>query len=215
MMPVTSSITISDDHPHILHSLKNLFACDARFDIVNESTNGKDLIQHLIHHPTDVVITDFALSAHHATIEGVAKLRLLKEKAPACRLILLTSQCHPTILMKAFDYGARAIVSKSDPVEQTLQACQHVLHNNDRFYSSTIKGLIVTHEREVCKDSMLTPKEFEVVRLFSSGCSLAQIAARQNRTISTISTQKYNAMRRLGITSNTELIRYAYSEGII
>lgn len=215
MMPKTPSISISDDHPHILHSLKKLFAEHENFTIVNESSNGKDLLTHLIHYPTDIVITDFALSANHATIEGVAKLRLLKEKAACCRLVLLTSQSHPTILNKAFDYGARAIVSKSDPVAQTFLACQHVMQSRDRYYSPTIKALMSEHEREPRKESMLTPKEFEVVRLFSSGCSLAQIAARQNRTISTISTQKYNAMRRLGISSNTELIRYAYSEGII
>lgn len=215
MMPKTSSISISDDHPHILHSLKTLFAEQKNFTILNESTNGRDLLTHLSENPTDIIITDFALSANYATIEGVAKLRLLKDKASSCRLILLTSQSHPTILNKAFDYGARAIVSKSDPVEQIILACHHVIHSRDRYYSPTVKKLMSEHERENGKDSMLTPKEFEVVRLFSSGCSLAQIAARQNRTISTISTQKYNAMRRLGITSNTELIRYAYSEGII
>lgn len=215
MMPKTSTISISDDHPHILHSLKQLFSSVEGFNIVSESTNGKDLLTSLLQHPTDLAITDFALSTHHASIEGVAKLRLLKEKVPNVRLILLTSQNHPAILMKAFDYGVRAIVSKSDPVEEILRACQGVMQQGGRYLSPTISLLKNEYDSESSKDSALTPKEFEVVRLFSSGCSLAQIAARQNRTISTISTQKYNAMRRLGITSNTELIRYAYSLGII
>ena len=209
------TLTISDDHPHILHSLKQLFASQESFSIVNESTNGKDLLKHLRDTPTDLVITDFALSTHDTAIEGITKLRLLKEKAAECRLVLLTSQLHPTVIMKASTYGVRAIVSKSDPVEQTLLACQHVLLDKECYYSPTIMMLIGEYKRETRKNSLLTPREFEVVRLFSSGCTLAQIAARQNRTISTISTQKYNAMRRLGITSNTELIRYAYSEGLI
>ncbi|ROR04853.1 response regulator transcription factor [Erwinia sp. JUb26] len=208
------TVTISDDHPHILYSLKMLFSGNDKFLITNEAVCGKDLLSALSAKLTDIVITDFSLGSDRSTIDGFTKLRALHGRFPDVRIVLLTSQKNTAILRKASEYGVHAIVSKGDSVEETVLACHHVISQPDCYYSSSLSYL-----KEPVKGgergSTLTPKELEVVRLFSSGYSLAEIAQRQNRTISTISTQKYNAMRRLGVSSNIELIRYAYAQGLI
>lgn len=53
------TVSISDDHPHILHSLKMLFANDSRYQVTNESLCGKELLASLANNRTDIVITDF------------------------------------------------------------------------------------------------------------------------------------------------------------
>ncbi|MTD28842.1 response regulator transcription factor [Erwinia sorbitola] len=209
------TVAISDDHPHIIHSLKMLFSNSDRFVISNETVCGRSLLSALATKPVDIVITDFSLSSDRSTIDGFAKLRALKGRFPDVKIVLLTSQSNTAILRSACDYGVKSIVSKSDPVEETLQACQHVMTQSGYYFSSTfsyIKNYLIKGRE---KGSPLTPKELEVIRLFSSGYTLSEIAQRQNRTISTISTQKYNAMRRLGVSSNIELIRYAYAKGLI
>lgn len=209
------TVTISDDHSHILHSLKMLFTGSDRFLITTEAKSGKDLLSALATETTDIVITDFSLGSETSTIDGFTKLRALNGRFPYTKIILLTSQKNSAILRKACDYGVRAIVSKCDPVEETLMACHHVMGQNDCYYSSSFNYLKESNSSSSERGRTLTPKELEVIRLFSSGYSLAEIAKRQNRTISTISTQKYNAMRRLGVSSNIELIRYAYAQGLI
>ncbi len=209
------SVTISDDHPHILYSLKMLFSTSEKFIIVNEAICGKDLLAALASRLTDIVITDFSLGSERSTIDGFTKLRALSSRFPDARVVLLTSQKNAAILRKACDYGVMAIVSKSDAVSETVLACQHIVSQSDCYFSPSLRYLKIPVSKKSERGSDLTPKELEVVRLFSSGYSLAEIARRQNRTISTISTQKYNAMRRLGISSNVELIRYAYAQGLI
>lgn len=209
------TVTISDDHPHILYSLKMLFSGNDKFLITNESVCGKDLLSALSARPTDIVITDFSLGADRSTIDGFTKLRALHGRFPDVKIVLLTSQKNTAILRKASDYGVKALVSKCDSVEETVLACHHVISQQECYYSSSFNYLKVPSSKGSERGSTLTPKELEVVRLFSSGYSLAEIAQRQNRTISTISTQKYNAMRRLGVSSNIELIRYAYAQGLI
>jgi len=209
------TVTISDDHPHILHSLKMLFNGSDKFLITNEAICGKDLLSALTAKPTDIVITDFSLGSDRSTIDGFTKLRALNGRFPDTKIVLLTSQKNTAILRKACDYGVRAIVSKCDTVEETVLACHHVTSQTDCYFSSSFNYLKAPNTKGSERGSALTPKELEVIRLFSSGYSLAEIAKRQNRTISTISTQKYNAMRRLGVSSNIELIRYAYAQGLI
>lgn len=209
------TIAISDDHPHIIYSLKMLFKNSDSFVVSNETICGKNLLSVLASKPTDIVITDFSLSSDPSALDGFAKLRALKGRFPDVKIVLLTSQSNTAILRSACDYGVKSIVSKSDSVEETVLACQHVMTQQGYFFSSSfshIRNYLIKGKE---KGSPLTPKELEVIRLFSSGYTLSEIAVRQNRTISTISTQKYNAMRRLGVSSNIELIRYAYAKGLI
>ena len=68
---------------------------------------------------------------------------------------------------------------------------------------------------ELADRSTLTGKELEVIRLYGAGLSLTDIAARLNRSVSTIATQKGNAMRKLGIATNADMIRYTLINRLI
>ena len=61
----------------------------------------------------------------------------------------------------------------------------------------------------------LTSSELEVIRLFAMGYSLTEIAQNRKRSVSTVATQKYNAMRKLLLSSNTDLIKYVYSQNML
>ena len=61
----------------------------------------------------------------------------------------------------------------------------------------------------------LSGKEREVVRMLASGMTVSQIAARVNRSISTISKQKSTAMTRLCISTDVDLFAYARSSGMV
>ena len=137
------TVAISDDHPHILHSLQMLFADNSRFLITSESHCGKALLASLSIQRTDIVITDFSLGAEQSTIDGFSKLRALNGRFPEVKVILLTSQRNTAILRKACDYGVRSIISKSDNVDETLMACHHVMLQSGLYLSASVEYLRV------------------------------------------------------------------------
>ena len=61
----------------------------------------------------------------------------------------------------------------------------------------------------------LTQRELEVIRLYAQGLQLTDIAGKLGRSVSTISSQKTVAMRKLGVQTNTGLIGYAYENRLI
>jgi two-component system capsular synthesis response regulator RcsB len=63
--------------------------------------------------------------------------------------------------------------------------------------------------------SALSRREAEIVRLYASGLTITQIAERVHRSVKTISQQKNNAMRKLGLTSNSQLYEYARVWGLL
>ena len=60
----------------------------------------------------------------------------------------------------------------------------------------------------------LSLKEIEVVRLLANGMSVTQVASYIHRSVKTISTQKTNAMQKLGLKSDSELFHYAQQQGL-
>lgn len=63
--------------------------------------------------------------------------------------------------------------------------------------------------------AVLSQREAEVVRLFAQGMSVTQIAEHLHRSVKTVSQQKNDAMRKLGVTNNTQLFEYARAYGLL
>ncbi|VTR32784.1 Capsular synthesis regulator component B [Serratia fonticola] len=60
----------------------------------------------------------------------------------------------------------------------------------------------------------LTRREAEVIRLYVSGMSVNDIASQLKRTKQTISSQKTSAMRKLQISRDADLFRFAFETGL-
>ena len=60
----------------------------------------------------------------------------------------------------------------------------------------------------------LSDREFEVFRLLVAGEAVSDIAAKLNLSVKTVSTHKSNLMHKLGLTNQTELVRYALKHGL-
>ena len=61
--------------------------------------------------------------------------------------------------------------------------------------------------------SILSAREWEVLHLIVEGFSTTEIARHRNRSVSTIATQKHNAMKKLNLSNHSELIKYVQAVG--
>jgi two-component system capsular synthesis response regulator RcsB len=61
----------------------------------------------------------------------------------------------------------------------------------------------------------LSPRETEVLRLFASGYTVSEIARQLNRSVKTVSSQKMEAMNKLGIKSDLGIYAYAREHGLV
>ncbi|MCY1462873.1 Transcriptional regulatory protein RcsB [compost metagenome] len=111
--------------------------------------------------------------------------------------------------------GVRAYVSKEDPIDEVVRACLQVVACDACYYSPLAQAILDSAALAAAPATELTLRELEVVRLYAQGIQLADIAGKLGRSVSTISSQKTVAMRKLGVQTNTGLIRYAYENGLI
>ncbi|YCH30533.1 response regulator transcription factor [Erwinia sp. D4-22] len=209
------NLAISDKYPAVhcflCHYLKQELGCHIIADIV---LNEEQLLRQADRMQPDAIITDLSSYSDSGQLYGVAKIRAIKQRFPRAKIILYTEFNNVSILKKAVNYGVDAIVSKYDAVSEIKKAlCEvFVKKHSATWLSKQVKSII---ESDIEKSRRLTAKEWEIIQLYSMGLSLSSIAKKQNRAVSTVATQKYNAMKKLNVNSNSELIQYACINNII
>jgi len=210
-------VVICDDHPVVVMGVKALLASyGASFLVVGEANSGQQLLELLAKQPCDLLITDFSMPSKSHQDDGLNILRRLRATWPGISIIVLTMVRNPALLQSMFKLGVLGVVDKADMTTELLQATQVV--SAGRSYLS------VRHRAEVAgptgrmagtlPTTALSVREAEVVRLYARGMSITQIAEATNRSVKTISKQKTDAMRKLGLESNHDLLEFARANGL-
>ncbi|MCO4213275.1 response regulator transcription factor [Aeromonas hydrophila] len=208
-------IILADDHPLILAGIRSLIAeSQPGCEIVAEAHQVTELLKTLRQHTCDLLITDFSMPGD-SRCDGLVMIQQLIRDHPSLPIIVLTQVQNAGVLQSLIHTGIRGVLLKKSVLSELSDAINHVLAGQE-YIGSSVKQLLaeggLLHNNP---QTQLTPKENEVVRLLSSGMSVTQVAQYLNRSIKTISTQKKNAMLRLGIKSDSELFFYAKKSGLL
>lgn len=208
-------ICLADDHPVVLAGVRaQLERSTMDVEIVAEAGDGRALLALLAQNPgCDVVITDFSMpSDDERSCDGIPLLQALRRQWPSLRVVVLTMIENPALLQAMLDAGIHGLVGKLASIEELLQAIQSVV-NGRRYVSRELRKRL--HAGTLADGSAgLSPHEAEVVRLFVHGLSVTAIAARLSRSVKTISRQKSDAMRKLGVDNHSQLYAYARDHGL-
>ncbi|MFP3493979.1 response regulator [Pseudomonas sp. R11F] len=204
-------IIIADDHPIVRVGQRVVIEASGKCKVVGEANGPDELLALVGSVPCDVIVTDFAMPGDQQA-DGYGLLGLLHRRYPRLPVILVTMFANVATLRTALSHGARAVVAKSASARELPQALQTVVQGRT-FVSESLRAQL--DQAQPAQTPRLSGKEQEVVRMLASGMTVSQIAARVNRSISTISKQKSTAMHRLCISTDVDLFAYARESGMV
>jgi DNA-binding NarL/FixJ family response regulator len=155
------------------------------------------------------------------TAETVATLRRFHLTHPDVPKILIADSCDRELVVNAFRSGARGIFSITDSSLRLLCRCLlrvaagEIWANSEQLnylveLISEVPSLRVLNSRG---NSILTPREEQVVALVAEGLSNRQIARDLNLSEHTIKKYLFRIFEKLGISSRVELVLYAVNNG--
>jgi len=110
------------------------------------------------------------------------------------------------LLKKMLDAGVDIMISYQDSPQELVTALMSAMMSPSP--GPYITPSVREHLQQECDD--LTPKEWEVINLIQEGYSLSEIASKKCRAMSTVSTQKRNAMNKLHLKNESELLRFLH-----
>ncbi len=203
-------VILADDHPLILMGIRELLSRDINLSVESVASSPSELVEQLQANPPDAVITDYSMPGDEQYGDGLRFISYLRRRFPQVKLIILTMVSNPMIISSLYDAGVQGVVLKQDELSEALVAL-HLLRQGVKYYPADFKQ---DHSKTMLASSVqdrlesLSPREFEVLRLFAMGDSISSIAEKLNRSIKTISAQKTSAMRKLNVHNNQDLIAF-------
>jgi DNA-binding NarL/FixJ family response regulator len=207
------NILIADDHEIVRKGVRDLIEAHPGWRVIAEASDGKQALELALNEKPDVAILDVSLP----TLNGLAVTRHLRKECPRVRVLLFTMHDDDETVSAGLAAGARGYVLKSDS-ENHLEAAISALGANLPYFSAPVSELLLDaalNERKRSPLEAFTTRELEVAQLIAEGNGNKQIARRLDISIKTVESHRAAAMRKAGVRTAAELVRFAIKHNLI
>ncbi len=205
-------ILLADDHTLFCSLLRDLL--EPEYEVVGSVSDGQELLKAASSLRPDVVIADIGMPS----LNGLDAGRRLKQANPHVKLIYLTMNNNMEYAREAFHTGASAFVLKNSPSSHLLRAIRDSLRGVS-YIAPEIKRamseIFIRDPKAVDRPQHLTDRQREVLQMLAEGRSLREIANLLNITYRTVRFHKVRILEELGISTNSDLVKYAVKHGMI
>jgi DNA-binding NarL/FixJ family response regulator len=205
-------ILIADDHSLFRRGVKDLLS-DGLGDVtIGECANAHDLFELVRREKWDVVILDIGMPG----TTGTDALKQVKAACPKLPVIILSMHPEDQYAVRMFKAGADAYLTKASAPEELVTAVKKVVAGGQYVNQSLGEQLVHLLHRgnEKTPQELLSDREYEVMRLLSSGKTVSEIAESMHLGTTTVSTYRARILEKLHLKNNAELMRYAVQHGI-
>lgn len=206
---------IADDHEIVRRGLRTILETDGACTIVGEAADGLAAVQLVEKHKPAILILDLNMPRLH----GIEVLRQTRATSPHTRVIVLSMHNDEAYVIETLRAGAMAYILKGSESQEISRALAEVLAGR-RFLSAplsewAINALVAKPADAGDPLQAITPRERMVLQLAAEGASNSEIAEKLFISPRTAETHRTNLLRKLGLQTQTDLVRFAIRKGLI
>jgi DNA-binding NarL/FixJ family response regulator len=208
---------VVDDHVLLRQGVRRLLEGEPDFDVVGDAGDAAEALQSVRTLQPDIVLMDIGMSG----MSSFEAVRIIRKEFPATKVVFVTMFEDEDYLMQCLDAGASGYVLKDTPVPELFEAIREV-RAGGTYFSSRALGRVVdrlqegpAQPRTKRPESVLTPREREVMKLLAEGNSVRKVAHLLGLSAKTVEAHKFNLMRKLGIHNKAQLVTYAIQKKIV
>jgi DNA-binding NarL/FixJ family response regulator len=206
-------VLIVDDHAVVRSGLKLLLDAEPDIEAVGEAENGSRALFEAIELKPDVVLMDLVMPE----AGGLESMPSILQSVPDTRVLVLSMQDDPRYVREAFAAGASGYLLK-EAADVELVAAIRAVAAGERYVHPTLGARMVAADataRQRAETDPLSEREREVLHLLALGHTNQEIADMLFISVRTAETHRAHIMRKLGLTTRAELVRYAIAEGLL
>lgn len=206
-------VLIVDDHEIVRKGVRGVVEAHPGWEVCGEAANGQDGLEIAMREKPDVVVLDVSLPA----LNGIALAQRLQKEHSAARILFFTMHDDDETVGRGLAAGARGYILKSDS-ERDLEAAISALGANRLYFSSFVSEILLNaalSDRKRSRLESFTVRELEVAQLIAEGLANKEISRTLNISIKTVESHRAAAMRKAGVRTGPEFVRFAIKHNLI
>ena len=206
-------VIVAEDHATVREGLKLIISAQSDMEVVADAEDGRTAIELAQKLLPDVVLMDISMPR----LNGLKATAKLKECCPEVQVLALTRHKDDGYLQQVLKAGASGYVLKQSPPAELLHAIRAIAKGGkylDPAVADKVMGRYSGRATLTNSDGIeVSDREIEVLRMVAWGHSNKEIASRLDLSVKTIEVHKANAMKKLGMASRIDIVRYAVLQG--
>jgi DNA-binding NarL/FixJ family response regulator len=209
---VTVRIVLADDHAIVREGLKRIVGDVEDFTVAGEAADGTEVMKTVRSLDFDVLVLDLSMPGR----SGMELIKLVKAEKPKLRILVLSMHQEMQYAVRAIKSGASGYLTKESAPALLEQAIRKIAGGGAYISAEVAEQLALgaMPGGDTPPHETLSDREFEVFRMLVTGEAVSDVAAKLNLSVKTVSTHKSNLMQKLGLSNQTELVRYALKHGL-
>ena len=207
---------IVDDHLVVREGLKQLLEVDDEIQVIAEASNGLECLRQLDKLSPDFIFMDVRMPG----ISGIETTRLIHQKYPRIKIIVLTIYDDDQYVTEAIQAGANGYVLKKVQRDELIQIIRLVMGNQAFLDPSVtakvfdrLKGEKNTRERD--ENVSLTHRELEILKGMVAGHTDRKIGDFLHVSEHTVRSHIKSLYRKLRVSSKSQAVAKALKYKII
>lgn len=208
------TVVLVEDHALTRAGLRTALEAADDLEVVAEADDGPSGLAAVIEHRPDVAVVDLGLPG----IDGIELTRRIRIEAPATRVAILTVHDLETEILAALSAGADAYSLKTSPPERIVIAIRTAAEGGAYFdprIAHVAMGRIAEGRPTPARESPLTARETEILRLIANGRGNAEIATALFIGLGTVKGHIRDILDKLAASDRTQAAVVALRRGLI
>jgi DNA-binding NarL/FixJ family response regulator len=214
-------ILVADHHPIFVEGLRSMLSNSENerfaYNIKFVASNGFQVSEFLGNSKADLFLLDPDLPDG----DGLKIVSSVKQQGAKTRVLILNGSGDPTHIQAAFRAGADGYMLKSGSHDELLLAVGELAEGRT-FVGRGLMAMDVkaggdglSPELRFAKNSGLTRRELEILKLIGEALTNKEISERIYISDQTASVHRKNIMRKLGVNSTGALIKLAFENQLV
>jgi DNA-binding NarL/FixJ family response regulator len=203
---------IVDDEEIVRELLASVVEREFEFKHVEEAADGEAAWELFQEEAYDFVVLDLMLPE----LDGLSLARRMLELRGDTRILALSSECDDYTIREVNRSGILGFVHKREMALEVLFEAFNEVSAGHTYYSKNAQDIITKlWEDPEAYYKILSEREFQVVRAIAQGNTQDEIAEVLEISAFTVRRHKHNAMRKLNVSDEASLLRFALKKGIV
>ncbi|MDY3752227.1 response regulator transcription factor [Christensenella minuta] len=207
-------ILIVEDQELIRQSLEIILSSQPGLSVIGLAGNGNEAVEMAGALSPDVILLDIRMPG----MDGVSACRIIKEKYPGIKIIVLTTFDDDEYVFDAIKYGANGYLLKGTSVDKLANAIRTV-YNNGTLINPAIASKLVGFFSKIAKGDIPIPRqepsltelnqrENDIVKQVCKGYSNKEIAHTLFLSEGTVRNSISTILAKLNLRDRTQLVLY-------